>query len=326
MDRVPSIDLTPFRLGTDRQPIIDAVRAACEQIGFLVISGHGIDQPLLAEAFAQSRAFFDQPLSDKRRAAPPIARRQRGYHEIASRNLGKTMGADVPPDLRESFFFGPIDDHRAHYADMPEATESYAPNVLPDAPPGFTPTMIALYRSFEHLSQDLLRIFACALQLPELWFADKIDRHFSIMSTHHYPPLTEQPRPGQLRTGAHTDFGAMTILAMTDAAGGLEVLLPDGTWSSVVAGPQQLVVNLGDMMARWTNRRWASTVHRVVNPPVINLAESRRQSIGYFMHPNDDAPIACIPTCRAENNPPWFPETTAGRHIRKKIAQSHKAA
>ncbi len=274
MDRVPSIDLTPFRRGTDRQPVVDAVRTACEQIGFLVISGHGIEPALLVEAFAQSRAFFDQPLADKRRAAPPIARRQRGYHEIASRNLGKTMGADVPPDLRESFFFGPIDDHRAHYADMAEAAESYAPNVLPEAPPHFTPTMIALYRSFERLSQDLLRAFACALELPELWFADKIDRHFSIMSTHHYPPLTEQPRPGQLRTGAHTDFGAMTILAMTDAAGGLEVLMPDGSWSSVVAKPQQLVVNLGDMMARWTNGHWASTVHRVVNPPVINLAES----------------------------------------------------
>ena len=246
--------------------------------------------------------------------------------KLASRNLGKTMGADVPPDLRESFFFGPIDDHRAHYADMAEATESYAPNVLPEAPPHFTPTMIALYRSFERLSEDLLRVFACALELPELWFADKIDRHFSIMSTHHYPPLTEQPRPGQLRTGAHTDFGAMTILAMTDAAGGLEVLMPNGTWSSVVARPDELVVNLGDMMARWTNGRWASTVHRVVNPPVINLAESRRQSIGYFMHPNDDAPIACIPTCRAGDKPLLFPETTAGRHIRMKIAQSHKAA
>lgn len=326
MDRVPSIDLIPFRLGTDRLPVIDAVRAACEQIGFLVISGHGIDQALLAEAFAQSRAFFDQPLPHKRRAAPPIARRQRGYHELASRNLGKTLGADVPPDLRESFFLGPIDDHRAHYAELAEAAESYAPNVLPTEPPGFTPTMIALYRSFERLSEDLLRIFACALELPELWFAEKIDRHFSIMSTHHYPPLTEPPQPGQLRTGAHTDFGAMTILAMTDAAGGLEVLMPNGRWSGVVAGQGELVVNLGDMMARWTNGRWASTVHRVVNPPVINLAESRRQSIGYFMHPNDDAPIICIPTCRSDAAAPRFPETTAGRHIRTKIAQSHKAA
>lgn len=326
MDRVPSIGLAPFREGTDRQSVIDDVRTACEQIGFLVISGHGIDDGLLAQAFAQSRTFFDQPLSEKRQSAPPVPRRQRGYHELASRNLGKTMGVDVPPDLRESFFFGPIDDHRAHYANLAEATESYAPNVLPETPPDFTPTMIALYRSFERLSEDLLRIFACALELPEMWFADKIDRHFSIMSTHHYPPLTEQPRPGQLRTGAHTDFGAMTILAMTDATGGLEVLMPNGTWSGIVAGREELVVNLGDMMARWTNGRWASTVHRVVNPPVINLAESRRQSIGYFMHPNDDAPIACIPTCRLEGGGSRFDEITAGRHIRMKIAQSHKAA
>jgi isopenicillin N synthase-like dioxygenase len=326
MDRVPSIDLTPFRLGAERQPVIEAVRDACEQIGFLVISGHGIEDTLLAEAFAQSRAFFDQPLAEKRRAGPPIARRQRGYHEIASRNLGKTMGADVPPDLRESFFFGPIDDHRLHYADLPDTAGSYAPNVLPDAPHGFTPTMIALYRGFERLSEDLLRIFALALDLPERWFADKTDRHFSVMSTHHYPPLTELPRPGQLRTGAHTDFGAVTILAMTDGQGGLEVLLPNSNWSGVLAGPGELVVNLGDMMARWTNGRWASTVHRVVNPPVINLAKSRRQSIGYFMHPNDDTPIICIPTCRQAGAAPRFPDTTAGGHIRAKIAQSHKAA
>jgi len=90
--------------------------------------------------------------------------------------------------------------------------------------------MIELYRGFERLSQDLLRVFALALDLPEEWFADKIGRHFSIMSSHHYPPLQEQPHPGQLRTGAHTDFGAVTILAMTDAAGGLEVRMPDGAW------------------------------------------------------------------------------------------------
>jgi isopenicillin N synthase-like dioxygenase len=145
------------------------------------------------------------------------------------------------------------------------------------------------------------------------------------MSSHHYPPLQEQPRPGQLRTGAHTDFGAMTILAMTDAAGGLEVRMPDGAWAAVVARRDELVVNLGDMMARWTNGRWASTVHRVANPPVVNLAESRRQSIGYFMHPDYDAPIRCIPTCVEAGTAPHFPEITAGMHIRNKIAQSHAA-
>lgn len=326
MHKVPVIDLAPFLSGHDRDAVVSQFRAACEQIGFVVVCGHGLPERLLGDAFAQSLAFFEQPPEVKRHATPAVAGQQRGYHGLATRNLGRTLGADVPPDLRESFFLGPIDDHRAHYAIIPEAAASYAPNILPEQPPGFAPTMIELYRGFERLSQDLLRVFALALELPETWFADKISRHFSIMSSHHYPPLLEQPRPGQLRTGAHTDFGAMTILAMTDAAGGLEVRMSDGNWAPVVAQPNELVINLGDMMARWTNGRWASTVHRVANPPVISLAESRRQSIGYFMHPDYDAPIRCIPTCLADGAAPRFPEITAGMHIRNKIEQSHKAA
>ncbi len=326
MDRVPAIDLAPFLSGRGRDAVVDDFRDACARIGFVVVSGHGLPDGLLAEAFARSRDFFEQSLADKLRAAPPVPGRQRGYHGMATRNLGKTLGADVPADLRESFFIGPIDDQRAHYAGIPEAAESYAPNVLPATPPGFTATMTTLYRGFERLSADLLRVFALALELPEAWFADKIGRHFSVMSSHHYPPLREQPLPGQLRTGAHTDFGAMTILAMTDAAGGLEVRMPDGSWSPVVARPGELVINLGDMMARWTNGRWASTVHRVANPPVIDLAVSRRQSIGYFMHPDYDAPIRCISTCVGAGEQPQFPEISAGLHIRTKIEQSHKPA
>ncbi len=322
---VPAIDLAPFLSGRDKAAVVSEFRAACQQIGFVVVCGHGLPEGLIDRAFAQSRAFFDLPPEVKRVATPDIAGQQRGYHGLATRNLGRTLGADVPPDLRESFFLGPIDDHRAHYAFMPEAVASYAPNILPARPPAFAATMIELYRGFERLSQDLLRVFALALELPETWFADKIGRHFSIMSSHHYPPLTEPPRPGQLRTGAHTDFGAMTILAMTDAAGGLEVRMPDGAWVPVIARADELVVNLGDMMARWTNGRWASTVHRVANPPVISLAASRRQSIGYFMHPDYDAPIGCIPTCVEAGTLPRFPEITAGAHIHDKIAQSHNA-
>jgi isopenicillin N synthase-like dioxygenase len=324
MDRIPAIDLSPFLSGQDRTTVIEDFRVACEKIGFVVICGHGMPATLLDAAFAQSRTFFDQPDAVKRQATPSSPGQQRGYHGIATRNLGRTLGADVPPDLRESFFLGPIDDQRAYYAFLPEAQPSYAPNILPVSPPEFAPTLTALYREFERLSQDLLRVFALALDLPEYWFTDKIGRHFSIMSSHHYPPLQQQPKPGQLRTGAHTDFGAMTILAMTDAAGGLEVRMPDETWAPVVAQKHELVINLGDMMARWTNGRWASIVHRVANPPAISLAESRRQSVGYFMHPNYDAPIKCIPTCLVSGAAPRYPEITAGRHIRDKIAQSHK--
>jgi len=326
MDRVPAINLAPFLSRRDPDAVVRGLRDACERIGFVVISGHGLPNALLPRAFARSRAFFERPVEEKYQAAPSVPGRQRGYHGFATRNLGKTLGADVPPDLRESFFIGPLDDHRAYFAALPDAGESYAPNVLPIEPPGFADTMVELYRAFERLSEDLLRVFALALELPETWFNDKIGRHFSVMSSHYYPPLQEQPRPGQLRTGAHTDYGAITILAMTEAAGGLEVMMPDGAWSPVTARPDELVINLGDMMARWTNGRWASTLHRVANPPVVNLAESRRQSIGYFMHPDYDAPIKCIPTCLAEGAAPCFLEITVGMHIRRKIEQSHKAA
>jgi isopenicillin N synthase-like dioxygenase len=171
----------------------------------------------------------------------------------------------------------------------------------------------------------MMRVFAAALALPEGFFDGTLDRHFSIMSCHHYPVLEKPPLPGQLRTGAHTDYGAMTILAATDAEGGLEVRLPDGSWSGVRPRPGEFVVNLGDMMARWTNERWASTLHRVVNPP-LGAPRSRRLSIGMFVHPNYDQRIECVPTCLAPGEKPRYETITAGEHIKRKIERSHAAA
>jgi isopenicillin N synthase-like dioxygenase len=186
-------------------------------------------------------------------------------------------------------------------------------------------SLVELYRGFEAVARRMFRLFATALRIDEGHFDALMDRHFSIFGLSHYPPLSEPPLPNQLRVGAHTDFGAMTILAMTDAIGGLEARLPDGSWESVRPKLGELVVNLGDMMARWTNDAWASTLHRVANPPGIGLAESRRISIGFFVHPNYDAPIACIPTCLAAGATPRYPTITAGEHIAQKIARSQPA-
>jgi len=322
---VPAIDIGPF-LGGDpegRRQVVAQVATACREVGFLVIANHGLPAKTLAAAFSRSRAFFDLPQAEKDKARPTGPSKQRGYHGFATRGLGKTLGADQPADLRETVFLGPIVDFRDHYRALPEAEAAYWPNTLPASPEEFAGAIIALYRAFEVLAADLLRIFALALDMPEEHFAGRIDRHFSIMSCHHYPALTEAPAPGQLRTGAHTDFGALTILAMTTEKGGLEVRMPDGRWTGVVAGPGELVVNLGDMMARWTNGRWKSTLHRVANPPELADAMSRRQSIGYFMHPNYDAKIECFPTCRDADADPLYATVTAGEHIAAKIAKSH---
>ncbi|MYE02465.1 MAG: isopenicillin N synthase family oxygenase [Alphaproteobacteria bacterium] len=323
---VPVIDIAPFLDGSDKPAVARSVAEACERIGFLIVSGHGLDAGTVERAFERSRAFFDLPRAEKDRWHPTGRSRQRGFHGFATRGLAYTLGEDAPPDLRETYFLGPVNDHRAHFAHLPDAANAYAPNLYPDAPKGAAEALVAIYRAYERLSADLMRIFAVALDQPEDYFAGWIARHFSILSSHHYPALREQPRPGQLRTGAHTDFGALTILAMTDADGGLEVRMPDGAWQPVRPPLGTLVVNLGDMMARWTNGRWTSTLHRVANPRDLNSARSRRQTIGYFMHPDYDAPIRAIPSCVPSGEEPKFPTISAGEHIAMKIARSHDGA
>ncbi len=324
---VPTIDIGPFLDGdADARRTIGAqVAQTCERTGFLIISGHRFPAGLLARATHKLFEFFDLPNETKNRWHPSGPSKQRGYHGFATRGLAYTLGQHTPPDLRETVFLGPIDDHRAHYAGMPEAATSYAPNLIPSEPPGLDATLVAVYRAYERLAVDMLRVFAAALGLSDDFFAGTLARHFSILSCHHYPALTETPLPGQLRTGAHTDFGAMTILAATDAEGGLEVRLPDGSWAAVQPRDGEFVVNLGDMMARWTNERWASTLHRVVNPPLA-MAHSRRLSIGLFVHPNYDQRITCVPTCLAAGEQPRYPAISAGEHIRRKIERSHAGA
>ncbi|NQW11730.1 MAG: isopenicillin N synthase family oxygenase [Alphaproteobacteria bacterium] len=325
---IPAIDLAPFLDGdpSGKRAVAEAVADACREIGFLVIAGHGIPQATIDRAVERCLVFYDLPQATKDRWHPTGAARQRGYHAFATRGLAYTLGDDTPPDLRETVFLGPIDDHRAHYAHIPEAATAYAPNTIPTEPEGLDHALVAIYRAYERLAADLMRVFAVALDLPEDYFAPLIDRHFSILSAHHYPALTEPPKPGQLRTGAHTDFGAMTILAMTDATGGLEARTRGGSWAPVRPGRGELVVNLGDMMERWTNDRWVSTLHRVSNPPDLRDAMSRRLSIGYFMHPNFDAEIRCIPSCLAPGETPRHPTISAGEHIRMKIEKSHDGA
>jgi isopenicillin N synthase-like dioxygenase len=325
-DRIPAIDIGPFLAGdlAGRQRVAAAVRRACEEIGFLVISGHGIPQAVIDTLVERGFAFYDQPAGVKSRWHPTGDAKQRGYHGMATRGLSATLGKDAPKDLRESLFLGPLDDHAAFYAHIPEARTAYAPNLIPDRPPGIDAALTGMYRAYERLAADLLRIFAVALEMPEDHFAPLIDRHFSILSLHHYPALAEPPLPGQLRTGEHTDYGALTILATTEAKGGLEARRADGAWLPVQPGPGELVVNLGDMMQRWTNDRWVSTMHRVAVPGDLNDATSRRMSIGYFMHPNYDAEIACIPTCLRPGEAPKHVPITAGGHIRAKIEASHK--
>ncbi|MPZ55624.1 MAG: hypothetical protein GEU91_03825 [Rhizobiales bacterium] len=178
----------------------------------------------------------------------------------------------------------------------------------------------------EALSGALVRIFAGALELGPDFFVPFFDKHTSVMRVINYPDQAGmRPEPGQTRSGAHTDYGALTILLAENALGGLQVKLRNGDWIDVRPKPNSFIINIGDLMAMWTNDRWVSNLHRVVNPPLDVGSNTRRLSIAYFVHANYDAMIECIPTCASEQNGAKYPAVLAGEHRLGKVKMSQQA-
>ena len=311
---VPIVDLEPYLQGRDKAAVVEAVDRACREIGFLVVKGHGISKTVIEAAFAAGYAFFDLPDSAKRTIAVQDGR---GYSGVAKQALAQSRGEKTPPDLFERFTMGRVDvpDDAYHAA----RARFYADNRWPEEPPGFRSAFEAYYREVEKLAASLMEIFAVALDLPEDYFAAKIDNHISDLCINHYPAQIRAPLPGQMRAGAHTDYGSLTIVAPSAAPGGLQVLSPAGEWRPVPWVQNAFVVNLGDLMAQWTNDRWVSTMHRVANPPQLADASSRRMSIVFFHQPNEDAVIDSIPTCVTPEHPARYAPTTSGEHLLKKV-------
>ena len=313
---VPVIDLAPYWGGpAGKADVARRVAAACEETGFLVIAGHGVDPAQVTRVFAVAREFFERPLAEKEALRPAESAAPRGYHALGTKYLARTLGQDTPPDLREQFYIGPLAPDRARIAHLPAAARFYADNIWPDRPAGFRDIVTGYFHAMERLARDLMRIFALALGLPETWFDASIDNHFATLPMNYYPVAAAPPLPGQLRAGAHSDFGSLTILALDDTPGGLQVKLRDGSWQDVTARPGEFIVNIGDMMQRWTGDRWHSTIHRVANPPA-DAAARPRVSIGFFLHPNYDAVIAPLP---GGAGPTTYAPVLAGELMRAKM-------
>jgi isopenicillin N synthase-like dioxygenase len=314
---VPVIDIGPFGPGEDRPDrraaVVQEVDAACTEIGFFAIAGHGVAVALVDRMLETSRAFFDLPSVDKQRVARPRPEQSRGYLAVGAENLSHSRGDTSTTDLKEFFAIGPVDVPDEAYYRRPEAYPSFAPNLWPERPPELHSVWTEYYRAMEGLAARVMRIFALALGLSEDFFRDKTDRHISGIRANHYPEQVEPPDPGQIRAGAHTDYGAVTIL-LPDHVPGLQVLSPRGAWIDVTAPPGTFVCNIGDLMQHWTNDRWISTMHRVVNPPRGAAAGNRRLSIPFFHQPNYDAVIECLPTCCGPNRPPRYEPVTSGQH------------
>jgi len=301
---VPVIDLAAARGGgrAERLRAAGAIDVACQEIGFFAIDGHGVAASVVDDLRTVAHAFFAQPSDAKLAARHPIAGTNRGYHAAGGEALSAAMDAPAPPDLKEFFHVGPVDVGDDAYYTSAEGRQHFTPNVWPAAPADFERAATVYYRAMDDLIRELMRLAALALSVDETFFDDKIDRSIGTMRLNYYAAQRSAPAPGQLRAGAHTDYGGFTILSGEDVPGGLQVRARDGRWVDVATTPMRFVVNIGDLLMRWTNDRWLSNLHRVVNPPV---GDGRpRLSTAFFNHPNYDVTIECLGPPGAAKHPP----------------------
>jgi isopenicillin N synthase-like dioxygenase len=296
---VPVIDIAPYLAGAPegKRRVAAELDRACREVGFYIIVGHGVDPALIAQVETVSRAFFELPLDEKKQLHIGNTPGAVGYAAVGDVALAYTRGQSAPPDLNESFQIAKVDVTDDPYFQSEAARGLIPRNRWPQRPAALKAAYTAYYLRMGALAADLMRLSALALRLPETYFDDKIDRHISRLNVRLYPEQKTAPLPGQLRAAAHTDYGTVTILKPGDTVGGLQVADRDGNWHDVPNIPGSFVINLGDLMARWTNDRWLSTLHRVANPPAAAKGGSRRLSIVFFHHANYDAIVACLPTC-----------------------------
>lgn len=319
---VPVIDIAPAR-GASADARLDVAKAigrACEDSGFLVIVGHGVDPALIADMYAVTEAFFR--LDDDEKALVSVHggalrgwKREGGYVAAAS-------GIRTLPDLCELFTYNRLGDPGvAETSGLGDHLhELDGANQFPTSPHGFRETWLGYYAAMERLSSELMKLFALALDLPEGWFEDKLDHHMTNLTANWYYPLTAAPEEGQFRKGPHTDWGSLTVLYQDDT-GGLQVVDKRGEWVDVPCIPGAYVINIGDLMAVWTNDRWVSTMHRVMTES-SNMRKPRI-SIPFFHQPNYDALVECLPSCATPENPPRYPPVTSGAWLQQKLAAAY---
>lgn len=265
-----------------------AIDDACRRVGFFAVTGHGVAEPLVAAMTASAAAFFALPLETKLRSCHSHPGHPYGYFPLRSEALARSTGGAGMPDLKESFNLAPPIDHRDDTGRFGGVAR-----IWPDLA-GFEPTWTAYYDNMVELADRLLGHMARALGVDPMVFHSRTRRHMSALRAVSYPPVTLPVREGQLRAGAHTDYGTLTILLPGAGSGGLEILAPDGAWVPVAPRRGAFIVNLGDLMERWTDGHWRSTLHRVALPASAAAATEWRQSIAFFHQPDWDAQIASL--------------------------------
>jgi isopenicillin N synthase-like dioxygenase len=310
---IPLIDLAVAGDAHARRALALRIRETCRDVGFFYITGHGVPQSLVDAQFAAARAFFALPEADKRRAASHGAHANLGYQPMASQALDD----DSPPDLKEGFQtgFDPGPEHPYVKAGSP----FHGRNAWPDALPGFRAQCEAYYAAMMDLSARLLRLIALSLELDEGFFAPHLVTPIASLRLLHYPP---QPavRGNQIGAGAHTDWGLVTLLAQ-DEVGGLEVCNAAGDWIAAPPLPGTFVVNLGDLLQRWSNDLYQSNPHRVRNAD----PQRARYSVVFFQDGDSASLVSCLPSCCSAERPPRHAPCRIGDYLHDKVRQTFGA-
>lgn len=312
---LPIVNLSSFLNGeeTDKRAVAKEFAKAFEGTGFAIITDHGIPEKLADDVYGAMTDFFDQPLEIKQQYTPGEKAKGRGYLPMGIESVAKTLKGETPPDLCEALVFA-----------APHRPSSKAHNIWPDQPENISPLVEEWTRELVALNANLVRLSALALDLPEDYFQDAYADPSLTLRFVNYPDQEMPPKPGQLRYGEHHDYGALTILRQDSAPGGLEIRDDDGVWKEAPVIPNSFVINVGDLLARWTNNRWRSTLHRVSNPSRDLTGSTKRLSMVAFTGPHEDWEVSCLPSCKSDENPEQFEPVKCGEYILSKIMTSHE--
>lgn len=307
---IPSVNLADFISGTAEQKnaFVQQLGKAYEDIGFVAVRGHFLSDELTADLYNQVQTFYALPADAKEKYEVPGLAGQRGYTSFGKEHAkGRTEG-----DLKEFWQFGQwVDDNDPLKAEYPD-------NVPVNEFPNFNVLGKEAYQRLEETGKHMLRAIALYLGLDEFYFDEKIEKGNSILRAIHYPPITNEPASA-VRAAEHEDINLITLL-MGASAEGLEVLNKQNQWVAITALPDQLVVNVGDMLQRLTNNKLKSTTHRVVNPPREKWGTSRF-SIPFFLHPKSGMRLDCLPNCITPENPIQYTPITAGEYLDERLRE-----
>jgi isopenicillin N synthase-like dioxygenase len=310
MQHIPKVDLQDFISGNPatKAAFIHDIGNAFQEIGFVALRGHLLSEALQKELYAAIKAFFDLPLETKKQYEIEGIGGQRGYTSFGKEHAkGRTTG-----DLKEFWHFG------QYVTDNPELEAQYPKNVQVAEVPQFNTVGKQVYQLLEETAAYVLQALALFLQLEEHYFDSYIHNGNSILRPIHYPPITEEPKDA-VRAAAHGDINLITLL-MGAQGGGLQVLNQKGEWIDAVAAPDEVIINVGDMLSRHTNNTLKSTIHRVVNPPRESWGQSR-YSIPFFMHPISSMPLNCLQNCVGPQQPKAFEDITAGAFLEERLLE-----